>query len=195
MCLTKLNRPFSLFFFSLLLLASSTTAQNIISEKTANHSSTYERFANNENIKSGFDQPTKSEDSTLYQVDHSTLFRGQRLIGNKKLISSNGKFQCRITPKGHLTVEEVIMADVLDGKAGTAILKEYWSPQYSEGNGGPGSYLLLQEGDGNLCFYTADNHFRWCASSSMNGERLELKNNGDLIVYDAEGKINWSSAY
>ena len=52
---------------------------------------------------------------------------------------------------------------------------------------------LLQETDGHLCLYTGENRFLWCADGSIRGHKLQLNDDGSLIVYNGEGGINWTT--
>jgi len=138
----------------------------------------------NKRIGIGFEhQPTKVDFPNM-EIDKSTLIRGQQISGDKKLVSKNGKFQCRINEAGRLVVEEILS---LNGN-----LKERWSPNIVNSDTS-NNYLILQDTDGHLCLYTGENRFLWCADGSIRGHKLQLNDDGSLIVYNGAGGINWTS--
>lgn len=144
----------------------------------------------NKRIGIGFNHKSNTTDFIEIKPDQSTLLKGEQISGSKKLISSNEKFQCRITEKGRLVVEKI---KITDGK-NVSIIQEIWSPKNTQRRDDPKSYLILQGGDGNLCFYTSDNKFRWCGAGSIHSTKIQLTNEGSLVAYNKNGAINWSSS-
>jgi hypothetical protein len=105
------------------------------------------------------------------------LTRGQSLEPGQSRESLNGEYALRMQPDGNLVLYH-------DGAV--------WSSETSKGHDNDGSYLIMQNQDGNAVIYKPDGHAIWATNTwDKAGDRLILYDNGDLVVLNTTGNIVW----
>jgi RHS repeat-associated protein len=102
------------------------------------------------------------------------LVAGQTLPSGKCITSPHGQYFLLMNTDGNLFIYDWAHA------TGT------WGPGTQ---GHPGAYAVMQ-GDGNFCVYAANGAFLWCSGTSGTyAERLNLEDDGRIIIY----KSAWNS--
>lgn len=120
-----------------------------------------------------------------------TMGKERQINEGHSLVSSNVKFQTRVTNDGRLVVEEILDKALCDdGRIIVIKANEVWSNTTNGGDPNLDYFLKFQE-DGNLCIYSEQNGFVWCSmSNSKNGHHFEITNVGHIeIVNDHGGEI------
>ncbi len=109
------------------------------------------------------------------------------------LVSNNMRYAARVTDDGRFVVEEVLEhAFCEDGRLLVFHAKEMWASQAKGQAPNLNYYLILQKEDGNLCVYSEEKGFVWCAMChNKNGHHLELTNDGHIEVVNKLGSEIW----
>ena len=81
---------------------------------------------------------------------------GDRLEEGESLISGNMKFEMRVTRDGRLVVEEIVDRTTCEGRVVFTEVNELWVAPARNKTNGSGSYMVLQDNDGNFCFYNKE---------------------------------------
>ncbi|MDF1698264.1 MAG: DUF3421 domain-containing protein [Saprospiraceae bacterium] len=120
------------------------------------------------------------------------MMKERQVNEGESLVSSNMKYQVRVTDDGRLVVEEVIdRALCEDGRILIFKSNEIWSNTNKKGNPDLDYYLKFQD-DGNLCIYSEQSGFVWCSmSNGINGHHLTISNVGHIEVVDHHGGEVW----
>lgn len=111
------------------------------------------------------------------QQKSGILKRGQALMDEWTLYSRNGQYYVHIDESANLVIT--------DSRNKTNV----WS--LGKKGDGMGTHLVLQNMDGNLCFYSSGGNFIWCSMAF--GKKLVMENDGRLVQYDDKGKEVWAS--
>ena len=98
------------------------------------------------------------------------------------LVSANKQFSAVMLPEGDVVVYK-----------GYDRSSFVWSTNI-ENKGAGGPYTLnMQTTDGNLVLYDKNNSWRWQTNTRGVKNTLKLKDDGNLVVVDAVGKLLWST--
>jgi len=110
----------------------------------------------------------------------------------QSLVSTNLRYQTRVTDDGRLVVEEILDRALCDNsKIFVFQANEIWSNTTKKGDSKLDYYLKFQE-DGNLCIYSEQSGFVWCSmSNGKNGHHLELTNIGHIEIVNDHGGEVW----
>lgn len=110
----------------------------------------------------------------------------------QSIVSTNLKFQTRVTEDGRLVVEEIKdLALCKNGKILVFEANEIWS-NTKEGRDPKLDYFLKFQNDGNLCIYSVQAGFVWCSmSNGPNSHHFELTNIGHIEVVNDHGGEVW----
>ena len=113
----------------------------------------------------------------------------QVLKEKDNLISANLKYAMTVTSDGRLIVEEILERALCnDGRIVVFHAKEIWS-NTSEGHDPALDYYLTLQKDGNVCIYSGEKDFVWCAmTNEKDGKHLDLTNFGEIELITDKGK-------
>lgn len=120
------------------------------------------------------------------------MSKERQINEGSSLISTNLKFQTRVTDDGRLVVEEVSDCSLCDdGRILIFESNEVWSNTTEKRDAKLDYYLKFQD-DGNLCIYSEQAGFVWCSmSNGKNGHHFELTNLGHIEVVNDHGGEIW----
>jgi len=121
-----------------------------------------------------------------------TISKESQINEGSSLISSNLKYQTRVTDDGRLVVEEVTDCSLCDdGRVLVFESNEIWA-NTNEKRDAKLDYYLKFQNDGNLCIYSEQAGFVWCSmSNDKNGHHFELTNIGHIEVVNDHGGEIW----
>lgn len=120
----------------------------------------------------------------------NTLYQGQTLKNNQKMVSANQKFMAVMQSDGNFCVYKYN-----NGKQGGFVWGSYQTKvKYSLG----ANYYLIMQKDGNLCIYNKSKKFMWGSYQVKQyglttGCKLVLTNGGKLNILNAKESVVWSS--
>lgn len=134
----------------------------------------------------------KMQKSTCVGNYIGSMGKDSQIDEGNSLVSTNIKYQTRVTDDGRLVVEEILDRALCDdGRILVFRTNEIWS-NTTEGGDPKLDYFLKFQEDGNLCIYSKQNGFVWCSmTSTLNGDRLEITNIGHLEVVNDHGGEVW----
>ena len=121
-----------------------------------------------------------------------TMSKERQVHEGQSVISSNLKFQTRVSDDGRLIVEEVSDCALCDdGRILVFESNEIWSNN-NESKDPALNYYLKFQNDGNLCIYSKEAGFVWCSmSNSTNSHHFEITNMGHIEVLNNHGGEIW----
>jgi hypothetical protein len=122
----------------------------------------------------------------------STMAKDRQINEGSSLVSSNFKYQTRVTDDGRLVVEEILDHGLCnDGRLLVFEAEELWSHTPDGGDANLDYFLKFQE-DGNLCIYSEQNGFVWCSmSNDREGDHFEITNIGHIEIVNSHGGEVW----
>lgn len=121
-----------------------------------------------------------------------TMGKERQINEGLSLVSSNIRYQTRVTDDGRMVIEEILDRALCDdGRILVFETNEIWSNTSKGGDPSLDYYLKFQE-DGNLCIYSVQSGFVWCSmSNGRNGHHLELTNIGHIEIVNDHGGEVW----
>jgi len=121
-----------------------------------------------------------------------TMGKERQISEGYSLVSSNLKFQTRVTDDGRLVIEEILDRALCDdGRIIVLKTNEIWANTNKKGDASLDYYLKFQN-DSNLCIYSEQNGFVWCSmSNGRNGHHFEITNVGHIEVVNDHGGEVW----
>gem|GEM_PF-4195088 len=150
-------------------------------EKTGNHLCVSTANSSNRDKGSGTWRVT---------VLKNTLYQGQALKINQKMVSANQKYMAVMQADGNFCVYKYDK-----GRQGAFVWGSYQTNvKYKLGS----NYHLIMQKDGNLCIYNRSKGFQWGSYqvkkySLTPGCKLVLTNEGKLNILNEKGSTVWSS--
>ena len=121
-----------------------------------------------------------------------SMGKERQIDEGQSLVSSNIRYQVRVTNDGRMVLEEILDRALCDdGRILVFETNEIWSNTSKGGDPSLDYFLKFQE-DSNLCIYSKQNGFVWCSmSNGQNGHHLELTNIGHIEVVNDHGGEVW----
>ncbi len=121
-----------------------------------------------------------------------SMYKEKKLKEGTSLISTNLKYQTRVTDDGRLVVEEVLDHGLCeDGRILVFEANQVWSNTSEKRDASLDYYLTFQK-DGNLCIYSEQNGFVWCSmSNGPDSDHFEITNIGHIEVVNSHGGEVW----
>ena len=134
----------------------------------------------------------KRVDETTIGLYIGTMGKESQINEGESIVSTNARYQTRVTKDGRLVVEEILDRALCDeGRILIFKTNEIWSNTSKVGDPSLNYYLKFQE-DGNLCIYSEQNGFVWCSmSNGRNGHHFEITNIGHIEIVNDHGVEVW----
>ena len=143
----------------------------------------------------GYDKRCAAKDkkgSSIVARYISAISKNKQINEGTSLISSNLKYQTRVTDDGRLVIEEILDHGLCeDGRILVFKTVEIWSNTTEKQDPAKDYYLKFQE-DGNLCIYSTQDGFVWCSmSNGKDGHHFEITNIGHIEIVNSHGGEVW----